>query len=127
MERLAKGAPSGYEFLIAEKEGRIAGYACFGKIDGTEAAFDLYWIAVDPSFQGMGLGREILRRSEGIMSAMGARYIYVDTSSSDAYLSTRAFYTAMGYEEKARLDDFYRSGDGKVIFVSAINRISAKA
>lgn len=117
-ERLAKGAASGYEFIIAEQAGRIAGYACFGKIDGTEAAFDLYWIAVDPALQGRGLGREILRRAEGCMQAMGATHVYVDTSSSETYNATRAFYTAMGYDEKARLDDFYRNGDGKVIFVS---------
>lgn len=125
MERLAKGPSSGYEFIIAEQAGRVAGYACFGKIDGTDAAFDLYWIAVDPAQQGRGLGREILRRAEDIMQGMGARHVYVDTSSSETYIATRAFYTAMGYTEKARLDDFYREGDGKVIFVSSLCPVDA--
>lgn len=117
-ERLNKGAASGYEFLIAELGGRVAGYACFGKIDGTADAFDLYWIAVDPELQGRGLGRDILRRSEAIMRDMGASRVYIDTSSSDTYRATRAFYTAMGYVEEARLADFYKKGDGKVIFMT---------
>ncbi|MBO6949377.1 MAG: GNAT family N-acetyltransferase [Rhodospirillales bacterium] len=119
-ERLNKGAASGYEFLIAEVGGRIAGYACFGKIDGTADAFDLYWIAVDPALQGRGLGRKILRYAETVMRDMGASKVYIDTSSSDTYRSTRAFYNAMGYTEAARLADFYKEGDGKVIFVSTL-------
>ncbi len=116
-ERLTKGSASGYEFIIAELDNRIVGYACFGKIDGTEAAFDLYWIAVDPACQGQGIGRHIMRKAEQLMSAMGAQTVYVDTSSSERYTSTRAFYKSVGYHEQARLDDFYRRGDSKVIFV----------
>lgn len=116
-ERLTNGTASGYEFIIAELDNRIVGYACFGKIDGTEAAFDLYWIAVDPACQGKGIGRQIMRKAEQLMSAMGAQSVYVDTSSSEKYTSTRAFYNSMGYHEQARLIDFYRRGDSKVIFV----------
>ncbi|MEX0695773.1 MAG: GNAT family N-acetyltransferase [Rhodospirillales bacterium] len=118
-ERLTKGAASGYEFIIAEQGGVIAGYACFGKIDGTDSSFDLYWIAVNPACQRQGLGRKIMNKAESIMREMGASLIYVDTSSSDKYRATRAFYLSMGYVENARLDNFYHEGDGKVIFVSA--------
>ncbi|MDP4796046.1 MAG: GNAT family N-acetyltransferase [Rhodospirillales bacterium] len=116
-ERLSKGPASGYEFIIAEQNGKVVGYACFGKIDGTEASFDLYWIAVSPDCQRQGLGRKVMRKAEEIMYGTGAGLIYVETSSSDKYRVTRAFYESMGYFEKARLDDFYKKGDGKVIFV----------
>ena len=115
-ERLEKGLRSGYEFVLAEQDGRLVGYACFGKIDGTDGSFDLYWIAVDPEIQGKGLGRLILDKAEAAMRTMGAVSVYADTSSSDKYSSTRAFYDSAGYHEQARLDDFYRKGDGKVIF-----------
>ncbi|MBZ0216928.1 MAG: GNAT family N-acetyltransferase, partial [Fimbriimonadaceae bacterium] len=115
-ERLNKGRRSGYEFLLAEQDGRLLGYACFGKIDGTEGSFDLYWIAVDPEMQGKGLGRLIREKTEKAMREMGAISVYADTSSSDKYGPTRAFYISSGFHEQARLDDFYRKGDGKVIF-----------
>jgi acetoin utilization deacetylase AcuC-like enzyme/GNAT superfamily N-acetyltransferase len=115
-ERLARGALSGYDFVLAEHRGRLLGYTCYGHIDGTEASFDLYWIAVDPDLQGRGLGRRLLQRAEKNMRDAGVKIVYVDTSSTDAYAPTRKFYESMGYVEDARLPDFYRPGDGKVIF-----------
>lgn len=117
MERIARGRASGYEFVMVEEVGRLAGYACYGLIPGSETSYDLYWIAVNADRQGRGLGREILARSEAAMRRRGARHVYADTSSSEKYVSTRAFYLANGYTVAAQFADFYRSGDGKVIFV----------
>jgi len=119
-ERIAKGPASGYEFVMVEEAGRLAGYACYGLIPGSETSYDLYWIAVNADRQGCGLGRQILARSEAAMRRLGTRHIYVDTSSSEKYVPTRAFYLANGYAVAARFDDFYRPGDGKVIFVKKL-------
>jgi D-alanine-D-alanine ligase len=119
-ERLAKGEASGYFFLFAEEEGRLAGYACFGPIPGSLHSYDLYWIAVEPNEQGRGLGRKLLDASEGIMARHGARRVYADTSSRPQYEPTRTFYLACGYLREAFLADFYAPGDGKVIFVKAL-------
>jgi len=120
-ERLNKGLRSGYEFLLAEQAGRLLGYACFGKIDGTQGSFDLYWIAVDPQIRGQGLGRLIFEKVEKAMAAIGAISVYADTSSSDKYDSTRAFYNSVGFDEQARLEDFYAKGDSKIIFEKSIS------
>ncbi len=119
-ERIAKGSASGYAFVLAEEEGRLAGYACFGPIAGTESAFDLYWIAVDPARQGGGLGRQLLARAEDAMRAMGATRHYAETSSSERYAPTRAFYLATGFREVASIPDFYRPGDGKVVYAKVL-------
>lgn len=124
-ERIAKGRASGYEFVIAEQAGRLLGYACFGSIPGSETSWDLYWIAVDPDRQGMGIGREILHRSEAEMRRRGAVQVHVDTSSTDRYAPTRAFYLANGYRVAAELPDFYRRGDGKVIFIKELSSAGA--
>ena len=115
-DRLNDGASSGYHFVIAERAGKIAGYACFGPIAGIESAFDLYWIAVDSDCQGDGVGRAVLAKAEVAMRAMGASRHYAETSSTDAYAPTRAFYLSTGFREVARIADFYRPGDGKVIY-----------
>ena len=117
MERIAKGRASGYEFVMVEEAGRLAGYACYGPIPGSETSYDLYWIAVNADRQGRGLGREILARTEALMRRRGTRHVYADTSSSEKYVPTRAFYLANGYTIAAQFADFYRPGDGKVIFV----------
>jgi GNAT superfamily N-acetyltransferase len=119
-ERLARGDASGYFFLFAEEGDRLLGYACFGPIPGSTHSFDLYWIAVDPSAQGRGIGRALMAAAENVMAGQGARLVYADTSSRPQYEPTRSFYLACGYLEAAFLTDFYAPGDGKVIFVKTL-------
>lgn len=115
-ERLAQGKASGYEFVLVSEGGRLLGYTCFGQIPGSEVSWDLYWIAVAPEAQGNGLGGELLRRSEAAIRRAGGRQVFIETSSTPAYAPTRGFYLRQGYAVAAELADFYRSGDGKVIY-----------
>jgi GNAT superfamily N-acetyltransferase len=117
---VAHGHGSGYEFLLADGPDGLAGYACFGRIPGTEASFDLYWIVVAPHLQGRGVGRWLMAETEATVSAIGGARLYVDTSSRPQYAPTRRFYTACGYAIAAELPDFYRPGDGKVIFLKVL-------
>jgi D-alanine-D-alanine ligase len=119
-ERLAKGAASGYEFVLAERAGALAGYACWGAIAGTASSHDLYWIAVHPEAQGRGLGRRLMTLAEDAIVRAGGTRVYVETSSRAQYAPTRAFYERAGYERAALLEDFYGPGDGKVIYVKVI-------
>ena len=117
VERLQKGASSGYEFCFAQAGPTLAGYACFGPIAGTLASFDLYWIAVAPAFQGRGLGQALLARAERTIAGAGGRRVYIETSSRAQYRDTRAFYGRCGYRLDAVLADFYAPADDKLIFV----------
>jgi ribosomal protein S18 acetylase RimI-like enzyme len=120
-ERLQKGLTSGYHFLFAEKGDGVLGYACFGPIPCTVSSFDLYWIVVDNSLRGSGLGREILDRVERNIMAWGGKKIYVETSSRLQYRPTRAFYSKCGYRREALLKDFYAPGDHKMIFTKDLS------
>ncbi|GIX14016.1 MAG: hypothetical protein KatS3mg118_1975 [Paracoccaceae bacterium] len=84
-ERVTRGRASGYEFVIAERGGEIAGYACWGPTPGTRGTFDLYWIAVAPSAQRAGLGREILARVEKAVRAAGGERLVAETSARPDY------------------------------------------
>lgn len=115
-ERLLKGPASGYQFLFAERAGKLLGYTCFGRIPATQDSYDLYWIAVDPDSQGLGLGRQLLKRSENLIAAAGGRCIYIETSARAKYAPTREFYKRCAYQLQARLENFYAPGDDKLIF-----------
>jgi len=118
---LAHGKESGYHFLFCEdEEGRVLGYTCYGPITGTQSSFDLYWIAVDPGFQGRGIGRDLLLRTEEVILSMGGSRVYIETSSRDLYKPTQKFYFQAGYVNEALLEDFYAPGDGKIIYVKAL-------
>jgi GNAT superfamily N-acetyltransferase len=119
-ERLAKGPPSGYHFVFAECDGRTVGYTCYGPIAATVASYDLYWIAVEQSCRGKGLGRLLLAETERRIGASGGRRVYIETSNRPQYLPTRTFYQRCGYALDAVLKDFYAPGDDKAIFVKAL-------
>ena len=56
---LVDGALAGdpdYRLQVAEVDGAIAGYACFGPSPMTAASWDLYWIAVAAPARGRGVG-----------------------------------------------------------------------
>ena len=125
-DRLANGEASHYRFVFAEagaSAGEPVGYACFGRIPGTQASFDLYWIAVRNDHRHAGIGRTLLAESERRIATEGGEggaRIYVETSSRAQYEPTRQFYLRNGYTIASTLDDFYAPGDGKVTLVKAL-------
>lgn len=115
-ERLDKGKSSGYEFVFAEIDGRVAAYSCFGLIPCSLVSWDLYWIATGKDFQNHGLGKMLLGRTEEIIREAGGKTIYIETSSKPLYEPTRAFYLRNGCTIKVRMEDFYDMGDDKIVF-----------
>ena len=93
----------------------LQGYVCYGPTPATVGTWDLYWIAVSPSAQGRGVGTTLIQEVEGRLARMHARLVIVETSGTPPYAPTRAFYRARGYDEVARVPDFYDEGDDRVI------------
>ncbi|MGO8751054.1 MAG: GNAT family N-acetyltransferase [Thermoguttaceae bacterium] len=119
-ERLVKGPASGYHFVFAERDGRTVGYACYGPITVTHGSYDLFWIAVDQSCQGKGLGKTLLVEVERLVREEKGRRIYIETSNRPQYASTRNFYLRCGYALEALLKEFYAPGDDKAIYVKGL-------
>ncbi len=124
-ERLRHGAKSGYEFIFAERAGELLGYCAWGAVPLTKRSYDLYWIAVAPQAQGLGIGRLLMRLAELEVTELGGGRLYIETSSRAAYVRTRRFYRAAGYRQAARLPDFYARGDDKVVFCKVIRARTA--
>jgi ribosomal protein S18 acetylase RimI-like enzyme len=96
--------------------GAPAGYMTWGPTPLTEGAYDLYWMAVAPAEQGKGYGKELVRWLEAEVAKRKGRVILIETSSQPKYRGTRQFYIDLGYDEVARVPDFYRAGDDRVIY-----------
>jgi ribosomal protein S18 acetylase RimI-like enzyme len=118
-EALDEGEESGYYFAVLETRGmdrKVKGYACYGPVPLTEAAFDLYWIVVEPASQGSGFGQRLLRHVEQDVLRRGGRMVLIETSSQESYGATVRFYERSGYLLAARIRNFYKAGDDKLIF-----------
>jgi ribosomal protein S18 acetylase RimI-like enzyme len=105
-----------YRVIVLCRDARVIGYTCFGKAPFTEAAFDLYWIAVDPAWYGTGAARTLMSATERAIRTRGGRLILVETASREAYSRARRFYESLGYREIARIRGYYRIGDDKVVY-----------
>ena len=116
---LRDGEKSGYIFSVIEDaagEAAVKGYACYGPTPLTQGVYDLYWIVVDPAAQGKGLGRLLTRHVERDVVHRGGRMLLIETSSQESYVPTVRFYERTGYQLAARIRNFYRIGDDKLIF-----------
>lgn len=105
--------------VVEEEEAaaaKIMGYSCYGPTPLTDATVDLYWIAVRPSHHHKGYGKALVNHMETAIRKRGGRLIIIETSSLDKYAPTRQFYLRLGYEESARIRDYYKPGDHRVIY-----------
>lgn len=94
----------------------VQGYVLFGPAPKAEGVFDLYWIAVEPGWQGKGLGHTLLCFVENEVRRQNGRMLLIETSSKGSYQPTHRFYRRAGYAEISRIKDFYRVEDDKIVF-----------
>lgn len=92
------------------------GYICYGPAPMAQGTFDLYWIAVNPKIQGMGIGSRLLDFLEKMLRGKNGRMILADTSSIPSYKKTLRFYLKKGYQEVAKIPDYYSLGNDRITF-----------
>lgn len=112
------GSPD-YIAVGAVLDERLVGWICWGPTPCTLGTYDLYWMAVDPSAQGAGVGTALLREMEGRLAG-SARLIVVETAGRPDYRPTRTFYESRGYRRAAVIPDFYAPGDDQVVYVKTL-------
>jgi ribosomal protein S18 acetylase RimI-like enzyme len=104
-------------YVATNNHEEIAGYVCYGPTPATEGTFDVYWIAVAANLQNKGIGRKLLHFAEEEITKQSGNLIVIETSSQPKYLPTQQFYLKNKYVLEARIKDFYRIGDDRMIFV----------
>ena len=101
---------------IVDEEDGLHSAAYYAPEMMADRTWNLYFIGVQPSYQGKGLGATLLRYVEQDLSSRNQRMLLVETSGLGTFEQTRAFYRKNQYEEEARIRDFYTSGDDKIVF-----------
>jgi GNAT superfamily N-acetyltransferase len=114
---LGRPGQKDYDVVVTEDEsGETTGYMTWGPTPLADDAYDLYWMAVTPASQGKGIGLELVRWLEDKVRKRSGRMIVIETSSQPKYEPTRRFYLNRDYKEVARVPDFYRPGDDRIIY-----------
>ncbi len=107
-------------WLTAHADGRAAGLSYAIPEQMTDGTWNMLALAVHPELQGHGLGAALVAATEAALRAAGHRLLLVDTSGTDAFARTRAFYAGLGYKQEACIRDFWADGDDKVTFRKAL-------
>ena len=103
-------------YCTVDAQNQPIGYICFGPIPMTKGAFDLYWIVIDPHFQGQKIGSRLIDFLEEEVRGLKGRMILVDTSSIPQYEKAQKFYLKKGFHEVARISDYYWPGNDRITY-----------
>lgn len=125
LDEALDGDPGYIVNVIDDDDGRLAGYECHGPTPLTEGTFDLYWIAVDPRIHKRGFGQRLMHAAEADVVQRGGRLLLIETSSQESYGATIRFYERAGYDLAARIKNFYRPGDDKLVFAKELTPAAA--
>ena len=107
-------------FWLTWDEDGPAGVAYCAPEPMTSGTWNLLLIAVHPERHGRGVGTRLTTHVEERLAARGERVLLVETSGTDDFERTRGFYRHLGYEEEARIRDYYDAGDDKIVFRKAL-------
>ena len=111
---------AGARCFVLEGDGQLLGFEYHAPEPMTVGSWALWWIVVRADTQGQGLGRRLLAFAEADARERGAGVLFVETSGTPHYEPTRRFYLKYGYDQEARLRDYYAPGDDQVIFRKAL-------
>jgi ribosomal protein S18 acetylase RimI-like enzyme len=113
------------DIWFSDYDNELVGVAYVAPERMTEGTWNLYLIAIHPNHQKQGRRAMLLRYVEQMLAERGERALLVETSGTDDFEYVRAFYRNSGYEEEARIRDFYTNGVDKIVFRKLLGSVAA--
>lgn len=108
-------------WLTCEHDGKAIAFCYTAPEQMADRAWNMLALATAPRQQRKGAGLALTRQMEAELQEQSARLLIVDTSGTDAFASARSFYEKAGYQEEARIRDYWRKGDDKITFRKALD------
>lgn len=108
-------------FIVAEVNDVVVGYALVLCHQGTRLA-RLYSIAVSPTVRGLGIGKQLLERSERQAAQKGRLFMRLEVSATNQ--AAIQLYTQLGYRAFGEYDDYYEDHSDALRMQKTIRRIS---
>lgn len=116
----ATGRSEGHVCLLDDDAGEPRAVAYYEPAPVTDRTWFLTMLAVRPDQQGQGRGAGLLAHLEDLLRDRGQRLLLIQTSSTEPYAHARGFYAACGYDQEARVRDYYEPGDDMIVFRKAL-------
>ncbi|HET6485106.1 MAG TPA: GNAT family N-acetyltransferase [Spirochaetia bacterium] len=113
-QTLTSAIETGDDLFVAERDGKLAGFAWVDPRGAFSTAPYLRLIAVDPSVRGEGIGSALLAEFESRTLSVGRDWCLL---VSDFNTQAQTFYEAHGYRKAGALPDFARPGITEILMV----------
>jgi ribosomal protein S18 acetylase RimI-like enzyme len=107
-------------WLVDDDGGELVGIAYVAPERMTEGTWNIYLIGIHPDRQRQGRGAALLAQIEQMLVERNVRILLVETSGTESFEYVRAFYRKSGYEQEARIREFYAAGVDKIVFRKAL-------
>jgi len=83
--------------LVAERDGKLLGFVTYS-LDRDREVGEIQNNAVDPAYQGQGIGTALYRVVLDIFRREGMKYAWVVTGLDEDYAQARRVYEKVGFE-----------------------------
>ena len=94
----------------------VMGAAYFMPEVMAQGVMNLLFLGVLPAARKRGFGQALLDRFEQAVRERAARLAIIETASDDMFAPAWALYRKAGYDEEARVRDFFDDGLDKLVF-----------
>lgn len=101
---------------IVDDDGGVQGAAYCARETMADRVWNLYFIGVRRAERRHGRGEALLRHVEQALGERGARLLIVETSGFAEFEPARRLYRKNGYDVEARIREFYKAGEDKIVF-----------
>lgn len=111
--------PDDVWLILEDGQGGVVGAAYYAPEPFSDRLWNLYFLGVRPDRQGEGGGKALVDTVESQLRAKGtdlARVLLVETSGLPGFDATRRFYRNLGFDEEARIRQFYGPEDDKIVY-----------
>ena len=98
-----------FHTLVSEQEARPAGFCMLSIGDGIG---EVVAVAVDPLWQGQGIGKQLMQAIVEDARGMGLTLLVLKTATRN--LSAQGMFRRIGFEETGRMAGFYAGGQTAV-------------
>ena len=119
-----EGDGGAFSLLAAadDASGAVVGAAYFGPEAMAQGVMNLLFIGVLPEARRGGHGGVLLSAFEDAVAAADARLAIIETASDEMFAPAWGLYRSRGYDEEARVRDYYDDGLDKLVFRKRVKR-----
>ncbi len=108
-------------WLVAECDNTIVGVSYAGSLELTDRSWNLWMLGVHEEYQRMGIGSRLVNHVEERLKSERQRMLIIDTTQKEDQAGARALYSKLGYDQVARIPDFYEDGTEKLTFIKRLS------